>query len=98
MRNAMLTPWGRADHVADIGNGILRVDTPSHGGYFVPAQLNRLIPTSWRKATWNLQGLAGWYEEDCDWALVAMTFPERFPAHAIDAARATFVHCFAAKV
>lgn len=31
----------------------------------------------------------GWYEEDCDWAIVALAFPQFFPADAIPAALAT---------
>lgn len=84
------TPWGKPDDVADIGAGILRVDTPSHGGYYVPPALNALIPQAWREASFRRQGLTGWYEEDSDWALVALTFPTTFPPHAQLAARRMF--------
>lgn len=37
--DALRTPWGVADDIQHIGGGIYRVDTPSHGGYFVPPEL-----------------------------------------------------------
>ena len=92
------SPWGKPDFVKDIGAGILRIDTPSHGGYFIPPQLNALVPAAWRMASFNQQGRRGWYEEDCDWALVALTFPTTFPAHAAEHARRTFDAIHAPKI
>jgi hypothetical protein len=33
-----------------------------------------------------------WYEEDCDWCVVALAFPQFFPDEAIPAALATLKH------
>lgn len=79
------TPWGIADYVKDIGNGILRVATPSHGGYYVPGPMRLKMPPA---ALMTFCGVPGWYEEDCDWAIVALCFPDLFPAEAIPEARA----------
>lgn len=84
------TPWGPAECVTDIGGGILHVDTSSHGGYFVPPALNVLVPLEWRTKSFNARGMVGWYEEDCDWCLVALTFPQQFPADAREAANSAF--------
>lgn len=84
------TPWGPAQDVTDIGAGILRVDTASHGGYYVPPTLNALIPASWRAASFNGRGMDGWYEEDCDWSMVALAFPTTFPDDAAGAALLMF--------
>lgn len=81
----MRTPWGKADHVTDIGRGIKCVSTPGHGGYFVPAETRKQMPPA-ALQTW---AGPGWYEEDCDWALVALSFPELFPAEAIEHAKTT---------
>jgi hypothetical protein len=35
-------------------------------------------------------GKAGWYEEDCDWAVVALSFPQFFTADELEAARRTW--------
>ena len=79
------TPWGVADRVVDIGRGILRVDTPSHGGYYVPPHLLPLIAPSWRAfaAKWSHGRGECWYEEDCAWAGVCLAFPDLFPADAM---------------
>jgi len=45
--------------------------TPSHGGAHVSPTLNALIHDAWRRED-------GWYEEDCDWAIVAFHFPKAF--------------------
>lgn len=92
------TPWGRTETVTDIGAGILHVTTASHGGYFVPRNLNILIPLPWRTHTFAARGMMGWYEEDCDWCCVALAFPTTFPAHAAEAARRMFNATIAKKL
>lgn len=74
----MQTPWGMADSVDQIGEGIVFVSTPSHGGYFVPPALNATIPATVKALTFNRLGESGWYEEDCDAALVPVYFPNWF--------------------
>jgi hypothetical protein len=91
----MQTPWGKADRIETLPGGVLWVSTASHGGYYVPPALLPMVPEAWRKVSFNGQGKAGWFEEDCDWCLVALTFPTVFPSHAADAARKTF-DCFIA--
>ncbi len=65
------TPWGTAQHEVTIAPGIVQVDTASHGGIHLDAALNRKVHKAWRRD-------GGWYEEDCDWSIVAVTFPEHF--------------------
>jgi hypothetical protein len=81
------TPWGNADHVEFIAPGIFQVSTPSHGGFYLTEDRRALIPEDWQHASFNKQGLNGWFEEDCDWCMVALTFKEHFPidtfAHAV---------------
>lgn len=74
----MRTPWGEADNVVTLRNGIRRVDTPSHGGYWVPAKLLPLIPERFKAYATKWSGSPQWYEEDCAWACVAVTFPDAF--------------------
>ena len=80
------TPWGQPDQQAEIAPGIIFVSTPSHGGYFLTRERRAMMPKKYNRDTF-----AGgdWFEEDCDWALVALSFPEYFDARALDAARAT---------
>ncbi len=72
------SPWGKAESVTEIADGILLYSTSSHGGYRLSARRNVQIPMILKKATCGELGLKGWYEEDCDWAIVVHAFPECF--------------------
>ena len=61
----MITPWGRADHVERLAYGIVRVSTPSHGGYYVPVAVRSRIPEHRQQHATTWAG-PGWYEEDLD--------------------------------
>lgn len=70
------TPWGHADHITILADGIASVSTSSHGGIWLSeerwAQLTAKFPMvqSWAGE--------GWLEEDCDWCVAALAFPEFF--------------------
>lgn len=74
------TPWGVAQDVETLAEGILNVGTASHGGIHLDKVRNEMMPESVRNAN-------GWYEEDCEWALVAMVFPAAFSEKDAIAAR-----------
>jgi hypothetical protein len=78
----MNTPWGPSQHTATIADGITEVSTAGHGGIFLSPERNDKVPIEWRRASFNGQGLRGWYEEDCDVVLVILTFPEVFEKYA----------------
>jgi len=65
----MKTPWGRADNVHKLVEGIWFVGTPGHGGLKVSAALNKKIPETVRAD-------GGWYEEDLAYNWVVVFFPE----------------------
>ncbi len=78
------TPWGLADHVTEIAPGIVSYSTPSHGGiHLSPARLAAMPKPLRDFRPWA--GL-GWYEEDCDWAVVALAFPQFFKPDDVTAA------------
>lgn len=73
-----MTPWGVAQQSETIAAGIVQVSTASHGG--INLSLER-----WRRIrelfpTWRGYAPECWLEEDCDWALAALAFPECFDA------------------
>lgn len=72
------TPWGKAQSAEDIAPGITAYTTASHGGYFLNRTANAKVAPPLKRSTFNSQGLDGWYEEDCDWAIVVYTFPQYF--------------------
>jgi hypothetical protein len=56
------TPWGRAQHVYKLGEGIYSASTASHGGMHLAPEINLRIPPCARAQN-------GWYEEDCQAAI-----------------------------
>lgn len=80
------SPWGRIDRKELIADGVWFISTPSHGGYFLSNDRLGAISADLSE-TFAGRGRVGWFEEDCDWAVVALTFPELFPAGALELAR-----------
>ena len=65
------TPWGMADSSEKIARGIVSYSTPSHGGFHLSPIRQAEMPEA-------LKIESGWYEEDCDWCLVVVAFPQFF--------------------
>lgn len=76
------TPWGAADHVEKLADGIWQVGTPSHGGVKLSASRNRAVPDYMRASS-------GWYEEDCEWSVPATVFPDAFKPESREHAKKT---------
>ena len=81
------TPWGRAQHCTQLADGILSYSTASHGGLWISDQRRAEMPEPYK----SIPTFAGgnWYEEDCDWCLVLLAWPEINPDLAQEA-KATF--------
>lgn len=80
------SPWGAIQSAKQLAPGIWHVTTASHGGIGLSSERYAAMPENMKATTYSS---GGWYEEDCDWALVAMVFPEAFDAKAIAAAKQT---------
>lgn len=63
------SPWGRIQWSRRVADGIWFVSTAGHGGYKLDRKRNATVDACWRRA-------GGWYEEDCEWAIAALTFPD----------------------
>ena len=63
VREGMRTPWGKADGVEIIADGIGWANTPGHGGLKLSRAMNGRVPDYMRQK-------GGWYEEDCEWSKV----------------------------
>src|ERR1700761_7735189 len=74
------SPWGAVDGGEAVGDGLFSVSTSSHGGMFVPDNLNRTIPEPFRRKD-------RWYEEDCDYAIVIFFLPKYFTQEQVEQAR-----------
>lgn len=73
------SPWGSVQGGSVLAEGIVSVYTAGHGGIKLDATRNALIPESARASN-------GWYEEDCEWAIPALVFPEAFAKPGYDMA------------
>jgi hypothetical protein len=78
----MWTPWGMSDGQHTYAPGIIFYSTPGHGGIHLDEEHNNKMPSKLRNAD-------GWYEEDCEWAKVAIIFPEAFEPSAVLSAKET---------
>lgn len=72
----MNTPWGMADSICVIAEGIRQIGTPRHGGIWLSAERQKQLPEgielhNWLKST-------QWYEEDCDWVIPFLLFASEF--------------------
>ncbi len=86
------TPWGWTDHIEELGEGIWRVFTPSHGGLKLSEERWAELPAEVRHTLMN----ARFAEEDCEEPIVRVLLGlaedwER--EHAIEIAR--FFHRYA---
>lgn len=80
------TPWGPSQDSYYVSEGIDFYSTASHGGYLLSPERNAEVRPEWRTKD-------RWYEEDCEWARVCMTFPDAFPADAMVVAQGMLANC-----
>lgn len=71
------SPWGHVQSQNQIAPGIVSVSTAGHGGIWVSEERLKAMPAD-VLATKNYSGAPNWFEEDCDWAKVVLSFPEAF--------------------
>jgi hypothetical protein len=65
------TPWGISQSTTVFVEGVESHSTAGHGGFKLSAERNGHVHPL-------LRAKDGWYEEDCAWAIVAITFPDLF--------------------
>ena len=63
----MRTPWGAAQTVKILIDGIGQVNTAGHGGFKLSHERNLKVPLYMRQTS-------GWYEEDCEVAIPLVVF------------------------
>jgi len=87
-RSKKNTPWGYADYEEVIAPGITSYGTPSHGGIHLSLSRYRQLTPELRR----FKTFAGgrWYEEDCDWSIVVIGFPQFFSDEMVSHAQEIF--------
>ena len=80
------SPWGRIQTCEQIHPGIWHVTTASHGGLYLSddrvEQMKLLLGDDYN----TFCGEPQWFEEDCDWALVAIAFRNEFDSKRVQGA------------
>lgn len=79
------SPWGLVQSQKELAPGIVQVETASHGGIYLDPERYAQMPAPMKTTGYSANG---WYEEDCDWALVALQFPDAFDVRALACAKA----------
>jgi len=80
-----MTPWGVAQISWVYAEGIVCHSTAGHGGFHLDEVRNALVHPAYRN-------LDGWYEEDSQWAKVAVSFPNLFSDYERKCADRTLRH------
>ena len=70
-RMSVSTPWGGSQMAVIYAEGVVAHMTSGHGGFHLSEDRNAKIHLLLRNET-------PWYEEDCEWAIVAISFPHLF--------------------
>lgn len=86
------TPWGPAQHVTEIAPGIMSYSTASHGGIHLSPERVEEMPGALRDYVpfvKNGPEPGKWLEEDVDWAVAAVAFPQFFDPRDVAQAHAT---------
>ena len=73
------SPWGKIQVQYRLASGIVSVSTASHGGIWIDADHERRVPIGLRSIA-RQYAPAQWYEEDCDAAIIGVTFAEELTA------------------
>jgi hypothetical protein len=76
------TPWGVSQRTTVYADGVECHSTASHGGFKLSVERNCKVHSP-------LRSKGGFYEEDCAWAAVAITFPDLFTGFERRCAEAT---------
>ncbi|RDL47802.1 hypothetical protein BLJAPNOD_05525 [Ensifer sp. M14] len=68
------TPWGGSQRAVVYAEGVVAHMTSGHGGFHLSTERNAKVHPLLRKDM-------PWYEEDCEWAIVAICFPDLFTTY-----------------
>lgn len=80
------TPWGAAQQRETLAPGIVSVSTAGHGGIWLSPDRARELVKRFPGFV-PFTGHGNWLEEDCDWAIAAIAWPEAFDAENLAIAR-----------
>lgn len=73
------TIWGEIQHEDMLADGVLSVDTASHGGIVVDDRVANRYLSKEAKHVASFDAHHWYFEEDCDWAVFAFENPSIVP-------------------
>ena len=74
--DSMRSPWGQIDDVEKTPiSGVTFVSTPGHGGYRVTRKRAQEMHPALFDLAIDYGSRHYWFEEDCNWAAVVITWP-----------------------
>lgn len=81
------TPWGKAQVIEKIADGIEYIQTASHGGYRVSKERLDKMPAHLRLCSFTDNE---YFEHDCSWCAVVLAFPECFKSDMYQMAKSVY--------
>lgn len=89
------TPWGESQSATEIADGIISYTTAGHGGIWLSCSRIDSFP---KKLLPYIDVIAGesWFEEDCEWAFVAIAYPQFFSKESLESAERTLRNTYPA--
>lgn len=84
------SPWGPVQHNECLAPGIYFVHTAGHGGIWISPDRRATMAEPYRNFTSKYGNIgAGFYEEDCDWAVPVLAFAPELAAQFVTLAQKT---------
>jgi hypothetical protein len=80
-------PWEGKASVKAVAEGIVWIDAPGHGGFQVSQDRYAAMPQKYRELSFTGDQ---YFEEDCSWCAVVLSFPEAFSEGTRQAAQRTY--------
>lgn len=89
------TPWGQSQWQKKIARGITQISTAGHGGYRISKVLAEKRISEEMRTKAGILYCGYWYfEEDCAWSAVVLSFPELYTLEQRNEASKTYGYWF----
>jgi hypothetical protein len=88
------TPWGRANVICRVAEGLFSVFTFKDGGFWVAPDRLSTMPAILRRCAQPFAA-GPWFHEDASWCAVALAWPEEFCPEDRERAQVIFENYYA---
>lgn len=91
-RAGQACPWGWIQGRTEVAEGIYWITTGGHGGFCISEDRYAEMPQGLRECSMTKDQ---WFEEDCSWCAVVLSWPQYFSPEMLKAAQDTFDRWYA---